>query len=216
MNGHAVYRDFERVFNEPTTHAVGAFAGERLVTAWWRLGRSAVAIEGRDVFEMPGLCTAIASTPRQLALALVTPGHVNGQSQGYGQKDRSVIVIIDVGTGEVREVLHSDEHLTFGFTQLCFAGNVLGVSAERDGKPTLVMIEGAARTESPGDFMAWARDVMPPPPGIDGLCSSPEPRRPWCDAVGLKPVACSASGARCLAQVDTRRLFVGERAGHGE
>ncbi|WP_148282256.1 hypothetical protein [Corallococcus coralloides] len=215
-NDPAAYRDFERVFNEPTTHAVGAFAGERLITAWWRLGRSAVAMEGHDVFELPGLCTAIASTPRQLALALVTPGHVSGHSQGYGQKDRSVIVVIDVDTGEAREALRSDGHLTFGFTQLAFAGDLLGVSAERDGVPTIVMLEGESRTELPGDFSEWARSAMQPPLGADSPHSSHEPQRPLCDAAGLEPVAFSASGARCLARIDARRLFVGMRARPGE
>ncbi|MBN8227713.1 hypothetical protein JYK02_09350 [Corallococcus macrosporus] len=152
-NGPAVYRDFERVFDEPTTHAVGTFAGERLVTAWWRLGRSAVAIEGREVFELPGLCTAISATPRQVTLALVTPSHVNGRSQGYRQDDHTVTVVIDVDTG---------------FTQ------------------------------------ASAQGAMQPPPGVEGLPS-------LCDAVGLEPVAYSASGARCLARTDTRSYFVGKR-----
>ncbi|NPC69249.1 hypothetical protein HPP05_05735 [Corallococcus exiguus] len=248
-NNNAVYRDFDRVFDEPTTHAVGAFAGEQLITAWWRRGRSAVAIEGRGIFELPGLCTAIAGTARQFALALVTPRVSNGYSQGYGQEDCSVIVVIDVDTGEVREVLHSDEHLTFGFTRLFFAGDVLGVRAERDGEPTVVMIESEARTESPGDFREWMRNAMKPPLGVDGLYSSYElpmlwagpdavvvvdeharearhsetgaalavldlrtrEQRPFCDVAGLEPVACSASGARCLAQIDTRRLFVGTR-----
>ncbi|MGE6761718.1 hypothetical protein ACQKGO_27145 [Corallococcus interemptor] len=164
VNAHAAYRDFERVFDEPTTHAVGAFAGERLVTAWWRLGRSAVAIEGHEVFELPGLCTAIASTARHVALTLVTPGHVNGRSQGYGQKDPAVVVVIDVDTAHVREVFHGDEH----------------------------------RAELPGDFKAWAKEVMQPPPS--------------CDAAGLEPIACSASGARCLARISTRTLFVGKLA----
>lgn len=202
VNDHAQYRDFERVFDEPTAHAVGAFAGERLIMAWWRLGRSAVAIEGHELFELPGLCTTIACTVRQCALALVTPSHTNGRLQGYGHEDRAVIVVIDVDTGEVREVLRSDEHLKFGFTQLCFTGEVLGVRAERDGVPTVVMIEGEARTESPGDSRTWAQEVMQPPSN--------------CDAAGLEPVACSASGARCLARIDTRRLFVGKRAGHGQ
>ncbi len=35
-------------------------------------------------------------------------------------------------------------------------------------------------------------------------------RRPLFDAAG-QPLACSASGARCLAKVDSRRLFVGSR-----
>ncbi|RKH74679.1 hypothetical protein [Corallococcus aberystwythensis] len=245
----ATYRDFKRVFNEPTTHAVGSFAGERLATAWWRWGHSAVAIEGHEVFELPGLCTAIAGTHRQLALALVTPGFVNGRSQGYGQKDPAAVVVIDVDTGEVREVLRSDEHLTFGFAKLCFAGDVLGVCAERDGVPTVLTLEGGTRTESPGDFRAWAREAMQAPLGVDGLYTSYElpmlwagpdavmvvdehagekrrrnagaalavldlgtqERRPFCDAAGLDPIACSASGARCLARVDTRRLFVGKR-----
>ncbi|MFP2896215.1 hypothetical protein [Corallococcus sp. 4LFB] len=249
-HGDAAYRGFERVFNEPTTHAVGAFAGERLATAWWRRGRSAVAIEGQEVFELPGLCTAIAGTRRQLALALVTPGHVNERSQGYSQTDPTVIVVMDVDTGEVREVLRSDEHLTFGFTQLCFAGDVLGVRAERDEVPIVVMLEGGARTESAGDFPSWARKQLQPPPGVEGLYSSYDlpmlwagpdavvvvdehargnsrrdagaalavldlrtrEQRPFFEAAGLEPIACSASGARCLARIETRRLFVGKRA----
>ncbi|WP_146210008.1 hypothetical protein [Vitiosangium sp. GDMCC 1.1324] len=249
VNTDAAYRGFERVITEPTSLAFGAFAGERLVTAWWRRGKSAIAIEGRDIFELPGLCTAIASTSRRIALSLVTPGFVNERSQGYGQDDAAVIVIIDVDTGQVHEVLRSDEHLKFGFTHLCFAGDVLGVRAERDGMPIIVTLDGGKRKELPGDFQQWAREAMRVPPSVDNLYSTYElpmlwagpdavvaveerardsgrtdegatlvllnlrtnERRPLFDAAGLEPLACSASGARCLAKIDSRRLFVGNR-----
>ncbi|OJH37918.1 hypothetical protein [Cystobacter ferrugineus] len=245
-NTEAAYRGFERVVTEPTPRSLGAFAGERLVTAWWRREKTAIAIEGREVFELPGLCTAIATTSRRVALALVTPGFVNERSQGYGQDDAAVIVLIDVDTGEVHEALRSDEHLTFGFTGLCFAGDVLGVRTERDRVPTLVTLDGGQRQERPGDFRQWVRETMRVPPTVDNLYSTYElpmlwagpdavvaveerarggertalvvldprtkERRPLFDAVGLEPRAFSASGSRCLAQVDDRRLFVGSRA----
>ncbi|WNG42940.1 hypothetical protein F0U60_01640 [Archangium minus] len=170
-NADAAYLGFERVVAEPTPHAVGTFAGERLVTAWWRLGKSAIAIEGRELFELPGLCTAIAGTSGRVALALVTPGFVNERSQGYGQDDAAVIVVIDINTGEVHEVLRSDAHLTFGFTQLCFAGDVLGVRAERARAPVIVTFNRGKREEHPGDFQHWVREVIQAPRTVDDLYS---------------------------------------------
>lgn len=248
-NDHAAYGGFERVITEPASRAVGAFAGERLVTAWWRSGKSVIAIENRDVFELPGLCTAIASTSRQVALALVTPGVSDGRSQGYGQTDAAVIVVIDVDTGQVHEALRSDEHLTFGSTSLCFAGDVLGIQARRDRVPVIVTLDGGRQKESPGDFQQWASQALRVPITVDNLYStyelpmlwvrpdavvaveehprsnrrtnngaalveldlSTKERRPLFDVVGLEPLAFSASGARCLAKVDARRLFVGNR-----
>jgi len=171
-NADAAYRGFERVVTEPTSLAVGAFAGERLVTAWWRRGKSAIALEGRELFEVPGLCTAIAGTPGRVALALVTPGFVNECSQGYGQDDAAVIIVIDTVTGEVHEVLSSDASLTFGFTNLCFAGDVLGVRAERDGEPVIVTLGSGKREESPGDFRQWVREAIRVPLMVDGLYST--------------------------------------------
>jgi hypothetical protein len=237
-NADAAYRGFERVVTEPTAKALGAFAGERLVTAWWRREKSAVAMEGRELFELPGLCTAIASTPRHVALALVTPGFVNGNSQGYGQNDPAVIVVIDADTGAVHELLRSDERLTFGYTSMCFAGDVLGVRAECDGVPSIVTLEDGERKESQGDFRQWAREAMRVPLTVSDLYSTYEmpmlwagpdavvageekalvvlelctkERRPLFDAAGLAPLTFSASGARCLASAEPRRLFVGSR-----
>jgi hypothetical protein len=241
-NADAAYCGFERVVTEPTPQAVGTFAGERLVTAWWRRGKSAIAIEGRELFELPGLCTAIAGMPGRVALALVTPGFVNERSQGYGQDDAAVIVVIDTDTGEVHEVLRSDARLTFGFTRLCFAGDVLGVRAERDGAPVIVTLDRGKREESPGDFQQWMREAMRVPLTVDDLYATydmpmlwagphavvvvdasgrtdegaalavldlrTKQRRPLFDAEGLEPLACSASGSRCLARVGSRRLFV--------
>jgi hypothetical protein len=198
-SSQAAYRDFQRIVTEPTSCVLGAFAGERLVTAWRRRGTSAVAIEGREVFELPGLCSAIAGTPRRVALALVTPGRIGGQVRGYVQdEDVTRIVFIDVSTGEVQEVLRSDEHLTFAYTDLCFVGEVLGVRARRDREPVIVLFHDGTVEERPGDFAQWAREPLQSPI--------------LCDAEGLVPLACSASGARCLAQVGSRRLFVGRRA----
>ena len=171
-NADAAYRGFERVVTEPTPQAVGAFAGERLVTAWWRQGRSAIAIEGRELFELPGLCTAVAGTWGRVALALVTPGFVNERSQGYGQDDAVVIVVIDVDTGEVQEVLRSDASLTFGFTNLCFMGEVFGVRAERAGAPVIVTLDRGKREESPGDFRQWVREALRVPLAVDDLYST--------------------------------------------
>ncbi|HEX8705474.1 MAG TPA: hypothetical protein VF815_41960 [Myxococcaceae bacterium] len=248
-NTNATYRGFKRVVTEPTSRAVGTFSGERLVTAWWRQGKSAIAIEGRDVFELPGLCTAMASTSRQVALALVTPSLVGERAQGYRQDDAAVIVVIDVDTGEVNEVLHSDEHLTFGSTNLCFAGDVLGIQARRDRVPTVVTLDGGKQQESPGDFRQWVLEAIRAPLMVADFYSTYElpmlwagpdavvviekrargggltnegaalvvldlrtkERRPLCDAVGLEPLACSASGSRCLAKIDKRRLFIGSR-----
>jgi hypothetical protein len=235
-NTDAAYRGFKRVITEPTPKALGTFAGERLVTAWWRQGRSAISIEGRDLLELPGLCTAIASTPGRVALALVTPGFVSERSQGYGQNDAAVIVVIDVDTGEVHEVLRSDARLTFGYTNLYFAGDVLAVRAERDRVPVIVTLDHGRREACPGDFLQWLREAMRVPLTPDDLYSTydmpmlragpdavvvvegaalamldlrSKQRRPLFESVGLEPLAFSASGARCLAKIGARRLFIG-------
>ncbi|OJT25563.1 hypothetical protein BO221_06735 [Archangium sp. Cb G35] len=235
----AAYRGFERVVTEPTPRAFGAFAGERLVTAWWRRGRSAISIEGRELFELPGLCTAMAGAPGRVALALVTPSFVNGNSQGYGHDDAVVIVVIDVDTGEVQEVLRSGAGLTFGFTHLCFAGDVLGVQAERGRAPVIMTLERGRWEEHPGEFPQWMREALRAPPTVDDLYSSYEvpilwagphaivvgreaagnalavldlstkQRRPLFDSEGLEPLASSESGSRCLARGGARGLFVG-------
>ncbi len=244
----AAYSGFERVLMEPTIRAKGAFAGERLVTAWWRWSKSAIAIEGREVFELPGICTAIASTSRQIALALVTPRLDDRGGQGYAQHDATVIVVIDAETGQVHEVLRSDERLTFGFTDLCFSGDVLGIRAERDKVPTIVTLDDGTQHESPGDFRQWMREALRAPPMVGDLYSTyklpmlwagpdavvavdartsgghkdkeaalvlldlrTNERRPLCDAAGLKPLAFSASGARCLVEASERSLFCGSR-----
>lgn len=242
-NVDAAYGGFERVVAEPTPQAFGAFAGERLVTAWWRRGRSAIVMEGRELFELPGLCTAMAGTPGRVALALVTPSFVNERSQGYKHDDAVVIVIIDVDTGEVQEVLRSGAGLTFGFTHLCFAGGVLGVQAERGGTPVIVTLDRGRGEEHPGDFPQWMREALRAPPTVDDLYSSYEvpilwagphavvvgradaaeglavldlrtkQRRPLFDSEGLEPLACSESGSRCLGRGGARGLFVG-RMGH--
>jgi hypothetical protein len=238
-NVDAAYCGFERVVTEPTPRAFGAFAGERLVTAWWRRGRSAIVIEGRELFELSGLCTAMAGAPGRVALALVTPSFVNERSQGYKHDDAVVIVVIDVDTGEVQEVLRSGAGLTFGFTHLCFAGDVLGVQAERGRTPVIVTLDRGRWQEHPGDFPQWMREALRAPPTVDDLYSSYEvpmlwagphavvvgreaagdtlavldlctkQRRPLFDSEGLEPLACSASGARCLARGGARGLFVG-------
>ncbi|NOK16157.1 hypothetical protein [Corallococcus carmarthensis] len=243
-SANALYRDFQRVVEEPTTHALGTFAGERLITAWWRLGKSAIVIEGQPVLELPGLCTAIAAAGNKVALTLVTPRHVNGYSQGYGHEDPVTLRVIDIDTGDEHEVLRSDEHLMFGFSMLGFAGGVLGVRAERDGVPVVVTLDGDVVSEHPGDFRQWLRASTPLPFQVDGLYStyetpilragpdavivaeeaSPVRERAisvldlktrelhaFSDASGLAPVAFSARGARCLARIDDRRLFVGSR-----
>jgi hypothetical protein len=246
----AAYHGFERVLPEPTSQAIGTFAGERLVTAWRQRDKSAIAIEGKEVFELPGLCRAIAGAPGKVAFALVTLEVANERYYSYGQEDATVIIVMDVDTGEMHEVLRSNEHLMLGYTHLCFAGDVLGVQAERDGVPTVVLLDGGKQEERTGDFQQWAREAMRAPPTVDDLYSTDElpmlwagpdtvvaveasarasrrtgegaalvvldlrtgERRPLFDAAGLKPLACSASGARCLAKVDERRLFVGRRA----
>ncbi|HYO70310.1 MAG TPA: hypothetical protein VEU33_29950 [Archangium sp.] len=239
VNADTAYRGFKRVVTEPTPHAFGAFAGECLVTAWWRRGRSAIVIEGRELFELSGLCTAMAGAPGRVALALVTPSFVNERSQGYKHDDAVVIVVIDVDTGEVQEVLRSGAGLTFGFTHLCFAGDVLGVQAERGRTPVIVTLDRGRWQEHPADFPQWMREALRAPPTVDDLYSSYEvpmlwagphavvvgreaagdtlavldlctkQRRPLFDSEGLEPLACSASGARCLARGGARGLFVG-------
>ncbi|HEX8438328.1 hypothetical protein [Archangium sp.] len=209
-NADAAYRGFERVVTEPTPQAVGAFAGERLVTSWWRRGKSAMALEGRELFELPGLCTAIAGTPGRVALALVTPGFVNERSQGYGQDDAAVIVVIDTNTGEVHEVLRSDASLTFGFTNLCFAGDVLGVRAERAGAPVIVTLDRGKREETPGDFQQWVREAIRVPLTVDDLYSTYDMPMLWAGphAVVVVDASAPASGrtddGAALAVLDLR------------
>lgn len=234
----AVYGEFERVFTEPTSHAMGAFAGERVVASWWRRLKSAVLIEGHEVFELDGLCNGIAATPTRVALSLVTPGHVNERSQGYGQDDPTRIVLIDVETRAVREVLRSDEHLRFGFTHLCFRGQTLGVEAARDGAKVIVSLDGERRHEQSGEFGPWAYESVAR--GVDveehyhnystpmiwagpsAVVVNGEPlavldletrrKRALFACRGLTPVACSESGDRCLARTGERRLFIGRRS----
>jgi hypothetical protein len=209
-NVDAAYSGFERVVTEPTPQAIGAFAGERLVTAWWRRGKSAISVEGRELFELPGLCTAIAGRSGRVALALVTPGFVNERSQGYGQDDTAVIVIIDVATGEAHELLRSDARLTFGFTNLCFAGDVLGVRAERAGAPVIVTLDRGKREERPGDFRQWEREAMRVPLTVDDLYSTYDMPMLWAGPHAVvvvdaskRPSGCTDEGV-ALAVLDLR------------
>lgn len=43
-------------------------------------------------------------------------------------------------------------------------------------------------------------------------CGATSDRWALADSAGLEPLACSASGARCLARVSAGHLFVGRRA----
>ncbi|AKJ06312.1 hypothetical protein ATI61_105699 [Archangium gephyra] len=239
VNADAAYRGFECVVPEGM-RAGGTFAGECLVTTCWRRGKTAVAIEGKELRELPGLCTAMAGTPGWVALALVTPDYADEHAQGYAQESATVIVVIDVDTGQVHEVLRSDAHLTFGYTLLCFAGDVLGVRAERAEVPVIVTLDQGKREERPGDFQQWMREALRVSSTLKDLYSTDDlpilpagphavvvgrhrfelavldlrttQRLPLCDAGGLEPLAFSASGSRCLATTDGRRLFVGSAA----
>jgi hypothetical protein len=168
----------------------------------------------------------------------VTESPKYGSSPGYGADAPTAIVLLDVETLAVREALRGDEHLHLGFTRLCFDGDVLGVRAERDGEEVIVTLDdGGVRAETAGDFRSWMSGVLARGRTIEGLYQrwdlpmlwvgpravaiDAKPlavldldtgeRRPLLDVAGIEPVACSASGERCLAGQDGGDLFVGSR-----
>jgi hypothetical protein len=226
----AAYRGLRFVVSEHASVTHGTFAGERLVTAWRREGTLIIKIEGKEPFELPGRCMAIAGMPGRVALALDM------------LDDSERLIVIDIDTGELHEVLRSDEHLTFRHPSLCFAGDVLGIGAVRPGRPlapVVVTLEGGNLEVRPGDFLEWRRGmsrvpltvaelysthdtpvlwagpqaVVVGPPGegtaLAVLDLRTQQRRPLFEVEGFTPLAFSTSGSRCLASCGPRRLCVG-------
>lgn len=143
-----------------------------------------------------------------------------------------------------RELLASDASLTFGFTALAFSDDERAIRMRvnrkrKAGFLTLDLATGQHKHTSqdlfddPGlreraarfEHAPWHRFGHPPMRvGTRGLVVGGEPcleldletgsTRPLLGPAGLEPVAISASGARCIASIGERRLFVAERT-HG-